>query len=130
MKNTISSLIMLSAGLVAALCCIFMNYTLEATLIILVTVLFVFTIVGYIAQKIIGNMTQEAEERFRQEEAKRREEEAAAEAAAQAEAEAAEMAEREAAFMAAAISSGLPEGSNENLNDEQNIIETVESIQE
>lgn len=120
---------MLSAGLVAALCCIFMNYTLEATLIILVTVLFVFTIIGYIAQKIIGNMTQEAEERFRQEEAKRREEEAAAEAAAQAEAEAAEMAEREAAFMAAA-NGVLPEGSDENLIDEQNIIEAVESIQE
>lgn len=129
MKNTVSSLIMLSAGLVAALCCIFMNYTLEATLIILVTVLFVFTIIGYIAQKIIGNMTQEAEERFRQEEAKRREEEAAAEAAAQAEAEAAEMAEREAAFMAAA-NGVLPEGSDENLIDEQNIIEAVESIQE
>lgn len=129
MKNTVSSLIMLSAGLVAALCCIFMNYTLEATLIILVTVLFVFTIIGYIAQKIIGNMTQEAEERFRQEEAKRREEEAAAEAAAQAEAEAAEMAEREAAFMATA-NGVLPEGSDENLTDEQNIIEAVESIQE
>lgn len=82
MKNTVSSLIMLSAGIVAVLCCIFMQYTLEATLIVLVTVLFLFMIVGFVAQKIIRNMTQEAEERFQREEAKRREEEVAAQAAA------------------------------------------------
>ena len=91
MRNTVSSLIMLSAGMVAVLCCIFMNYSLEATLIVVVTVLFVFMIIGYVAQRIINNMTQEAEERFRQEEAKRKEEEAAAEAEALAAAEAAEM---------------------------------------
>jgi len=84
MRNTVSSLIMLSAGMVAVLCCIFMNYTLESTLIVLVTVLFVFMIIGFVAQKIIGSMTKEAEERFRREEAKRREEEAAAQAAAEA----------------------------------------------
>jgi len=84
MKNTVSSLIMLSAGMVAVLCCIFMQYTLESTLIILVTVLFLFMIVGFIAQKILSNMTQEAEERFQREEARRREEEAAAQAAAEA----------------------------------------------
>lgn len=81
MRNTVSSLIMLSAGMVAVLCCIFMRYTLESTLIVLVTVLFVFMIVGFIAQKIIGSMTKEAEERFQREEARKREEEAAAEAA-------------------------------------------------
>lgn len=81
MKNTVSSLIMLSAGMVAVLCCIFMQYTLESTLIVLVTVLFLFMIVGFIAQKIIRNMTEEAEARFQREEARRREEEAAAQAA-------------------------------------------------
>lgn len=81
MKNTVSSLIMLSAGMVAVLCCIFMQYTLESTLIVLVTVLFLFMIVGFIAQKIIRNMTEEAEARFQREEARRREEEAVAQAA-------------------------------------------------
>lgn len=83
MRNTVSSLIMLSAGMVAVLCCIFMGYTLETTLITMVTVLFVFMIIGLIAQKIIGNMTKEAEERYQREEAKKREEEAAAQAAAE-----------------------------------------------
>ena len=129
MRNTVSSLIMLSAGMVSVLCCIFMNYSLESTLIILVTVLFVFMIIGYIAQKIINNMTQEAEERFRQEEAKRREEEAAAEAAALAEAEAAEMAEREAAF-SAAIGEVQTWDSNDSLSNEMYFEENVESIQE
>lgn len=76
MRNTVSSLIMLSAGMVAVLCCIIMGYTLESTLIILTTVLFVFMIIGLIAQKIIMNMTKEAEERFQREEAKKKEEEA------------------------------------------------------
>ena len=49
----------------------------------MVTVLFVFMIIGLIAQKIIGNMTKEAEERYQREEAKKREEEAAAQAAAE-----------------------------------------------
>lgn len=78
MRNTVSSLIMLSAGMIAVLCCIFMGYTLESTLVVLVTVLFVFMIIGFSAQKIINTMTKEAEERFRMEEARRREEEAAA----------------------------------------------------
>lgn len=91
MRNLVSSLIMLSAGLVAVLCCILMSYTLESTLIVLTTVLFVFMIIGFIAQKIIDNMTKEAEERFRREEEKRREEEALA----LAEAEAAALAEAE-----------------------------------
>lgn len=100
MRNTVSSLIMLSAGMVAILCCIFMGYTLETTLIALVTVLFVFMIIGFIAQKIISDMTKEAEERFQQEEAKRREEEAAEaarleEEAARAEEEAARIASGE-----------------------------------
>ena len=77
MRNTVSSIIMLSAGMVAILCCIIMGYTLETTLIVLVTVLFAFMIIGFIAQKIIRDMTKEAEERFQQEEARRREEEAA-----------------------------------------------------
>ena len=94
MRNTVSSLIMLSAGMIAVLCCIFMGYTLESTLIVLVTVLFISMIIGFIAQKIINNMTKEAEERFRREEEKRREEEA--EAAALAEAQAAEEALQEA----------------------------------
>ena len=98
MKNTVSSLIVLSAGMVAVLCCIFMNYTLEATLIVLVTVLFLFFIIGYIAQRVITSMTKEAEERFQREEALRREAEAAAEAAAL-EAEAAALAESEAALL-------------------------------
>ena len=89
MRNTVSSLIMLSAGMIAVLCCIVMRYTLESTLIILVTVLFVFMIIGFIAQKIINNMTKEAEERFQIEEAKRREEEAEAFAQLQAAEEAA-----------------------------------------
>lgn len=76
MRNTVSSLIMLSAGMVAVLCCIFMGYTLESTLIVLTTVLFVFMIIGFIAQKIIMKMTKEADERFQREEEKRREEEA------------------------------------------------------
>lgn len=80
MKNTISSLIMLSAGMIAVIACILLRYTLEATLIAVVSVLFVFMIVGMIAQKLINNMTKEAEERFQQEEAKRKEEEALAEA--------------------------------------------------
>lgn len=96
MKNTVSSLIMLSAGMVAVLCCIFMQYTLESTLIVLVTVLFLFMIVGFIAQKIIRNMTEEAEARFQREEARRREEEAAAQAAAEAAAEAAALEEERA----------------------------------
>lgn len=89
MRNTVSSLIMLSAGLISVLCCIILRYNLETTLIIVVTVLFVFMIIGFIAQKIISNMTKEAEERFRQEEARRREEEAAAQAEAEAAAQAA-----------------------------------------
>lgn len=129
MRNTVSSLIMLSAGMVAVLCCIFMNYSLEATLIVVVTVLFVFTIIGYVAQRIINNMTQEAEERFRQEEAKRKEEEAAAEAEALAAAEAAEMAERDAAF-AAAINEEQTGDFVDSLSDEKYFNETVESIQE
>lgn len=84
MRNTVSSLIMLSAGMVAVLCCILMGYTLENTLIVLTTVLFIFMIIGFIAQKIIMNMTKEAEERFQREEAKRREEEAIALAEAEA----------------------------------------------
>ena len=95
MRNTVSSLIMLSAGMVAVLCCIIMRYTLESTLIIMVTVLFVFMIIGLIAQKIIGNMTKEAEERFQREEARKREEEAAAQAAAEEAALAEEMAKQE-----------------------------------
>jgi len=89
MRNTVSSLIMLSAGMIAVLCCIFMGYTLESTLIVLVTVLIVFMIIGFVAQRIINSMTKEAEERFQREEAKRREEEAAALAALQAAEEAA-----------------------------------------
>lgn len=84
MRNTVSSLIMLSAGLVSVLCCIFMSYSLETTLITVVTVLFIFMIIGFIAQKIINTMTMEAEERFRAEEARRRAEEAAAAAEAEA----------------------------------------------
>ncbi len=128
MRNTVSSLIVLSAGMVAVLCCIFMNYTLEATLIVLVSVLFVFFIIGYIAQRVISSMTKEAEERFQREEALRREEEAAAEAAALAEAEAAALAESEAALL---------QNDNEtivdsfnSLNDEMYYSETEDSLQE
>lgn len=81
MKNIVSSIIMLSAGMVAILCCILLRYSLESTLIVMVTVLFVFMIVGFIAQKIINDMTKEAEERFRILEEKRKAEEAAAAAA-------------------------------------------------
>jgi len=128
MRNTVSSLIVLSAGMVAVLCCIFMNYTLEATLIVLVSVLFVFFIIGYIAQRVISSMTKEAEERFQREEALRREEEAAAEAAALAEAEAAALAESEAALL---------QNDNEtivdsfnSLNDEMYYSETEDTLQE
>lgn len=126
MKNTVSSLIVLSAGMVAVLCCIFMNYTLEATLIVLVTVLFLFFIIGYIAQRVITSMTQEAEERFQREEALRREAEAAAEAAAL-EAEAAALAESEAALL-------QNENENvvafENVENEMYYSETDNSVQE
>ena len=73
MRNTIASLIMLSAALTAVLCCIFMDYTLENTLIVLVTVLFIFMIIGFIAQRKINKMTEEAEERIRKEEEARQE---------------------------------------------------------
>ncbi len=108
MKNTVSSLIMLSAGMVAVLCCIFMQYTLESTLIVLVTVLFLFMIVGFVAQKIIRNMTQEAEERFQREEARRREEEAA-----QAAAEAAALEEERAMLEAQAQEADYVESESE-----------------
>ena len=92
--NTVSSIIMLSAGMIAVLCCILLQYPLETTLITVVTVLFIFMIVGFIAQKIINDMTKEAEERFRILEEKRKAEEAAA-AAALEEAELAAQAEAE-----------------------------------
>ena len=105
MKNTISSIIMLSAGMVAVLCCILLKFPLESTLITMVTVLFVFMIIGFIAQKIINDMTKEAEERFRILEEKRKAEEAAA-AAALEEAELA--AQAEADRQATEIEEGNP----------------------
>ena len=105
MKNIVSSIIMLSAGMVAILCCILLRYSLESTLIVMVTVLFVFMIVGFIAQKIINDMTKEAEERFRILEEKRKAEEAAA-AAALEEAELA--AQAEADRQATEIEEGNP----------------------
>lgn len=105
MKNTVSSIIMLSAGMVAVICCILLKFPLETTLITMVTVLFIFMIVGFIAQKIINDMTREAEERFRILEEKRKAEEAAA-AAALEEAELAAQAEAEK--QAAEVEEGNP----------------------
>lgn len=118
MKNTVSSLVMLSAGMIAVLCCIFMGYTLETTLITLVTVLFVFMIIGFIAQKIINNMTKEAEERFQREEEKRRAEEAAA------------LAELQAAEEAAMNSDVSSENDSDSVGENDESTDMIESMQE
>lgn len=75
MKNNIASIIMLSAGMVAVICCIIMKFPLDQTLIIVLITLFVFMILGFIAQRIIQKMNKEADERIREEEVARAAEE-------------------------------------------------------
>ncbi len=81
MKNKIAAGVMLSAGSVCVIICLIKNASLETMLLWTFISMFVFMIIGFIAQNIINKMNEAADLRLKEEAEIKRQEEALLKAA-------------------------------------------------